>query len=350
MKNLIFFLLVLSFNSFASGSAPLWVLNPDMPDSGWYFDGFEQDRQGAWGVNCELQLANFTDAGTFMFCSLYTHDSNGIPIWYTFSGEYIPNSDVYAWREGRGLMGTLTSPLYYTAGAHCIPCGNTPNGGAVTTQKGTVVMKWLTPIRAEITVNNTTLTVSRMRFHDGLHKGNIDFVTQGWWQVFMQVDSGDSGDGSPTSYSSYNGLVQFEKVDSKQFEGTILYTENSVYYVSSDRPYTEFFSDSYYGSGLYSADQRVVLIYDPDSGHTIINQYTEGYPNLTSGCYGFVTSGVVRPQSSAVSTFYGTDDVRCNGQGVFPVDRKKDWFATLIYAGNSGDAIANNGKFVYEGF
>ncbi|HPI95387.1 MAG TPA: hypothetical protein PK055_05975 [Gammaproteobacteria bacterium] len=33
MKNVNFFLLVLSFNSFASGFSPLWVFNPDMPDT-----------------------------------------------------------------------------------------------------------------------------------------------------------------------------------------------------------------------------------------------------------------------------------------------------------------------------
>ena len=348
MKNLIFFLLVLSFNSFASGIAPLWVLNPDMPDTGWYFDGFEETYQGAWGVNCENQIVNFNASGTFMFCSLYTHDSTGVPVWYTFSGEYIPNEDVYAWREGRGLMGTLTSPLYHTAGAPCIPCGNTPNSGAVTTQKGTVVMKWLTPIRAEITVNNTTLTVSRMRFHDGLHKRNIDFVTQGWWQVYWQYDSGNSESGQATYYSDYKGVVQFEKMDSKQFEGTVLYTENSVYYVSTDRPYVEYYGGTIYSGGQYPSGRRIALIYNPDSGRTIINEYAEGYPNLTSICYAFTTSGVVRPQSSAVSTFYGTEDERCNGQGEYPVERKNNWFATLIYQGNAGDAISNNSNFVYE--
>ena len=347
MKTFLWLFLVLSFKSFGSGLVPLWVLNPDMPDSGWYFDGFEEDRQGAWGVNCELQLANFTDAGTFMFCSLYTHDSNGIPIWYTFSGEYIPNSDVYAWREGRGLMGTLTSPLYQTTGGHCIPCGNTSNSGANTTQKGTVVMKWLSPIRAEITVNNTTLIVSRMRFHDGLNTHNIDFLTQGWWQVYWQRDNGNTGNGLPNIYSSYKGLVQFERVDSKQFEDTVLYTENSVYYVSTDRPYVEYYGSDYYGGGQNPSGFRLVLIYDPDTGHTIINEFSDGFPDLTSTCYGFTTSGVVRPQSSAVSTFYGTEDERC-GQNVYQNERKKGWFATLIYAGNSGDAISNNGNFVYE--
>ena len=348
MKNLIFFLLVLSFNSFASGSTPLWVLNPDMPDTGWYFDGFEEDRQGAWGVNCENQIVNFNASGTFMFCSLYTHDSTGAPVWYTFSGEYVPNSDVYAWREGRGLMGTITSPLYETSDGHCIPCGNTSNGDANTTQKGTVVMKWLTPIRAEITVNNTTLTVSRMRFHDGLHKRNIDFVTQGWWQVIWQRDYSDIGNSEPDGYSSYKGIVRFEKVDNKQFEDTILYTENSVYYVSTDRPYVEYYGGTIYSGGQYPSGRRIALIYNPDSGRTIINEYAEGYPNLTSICYAFTTSGVVRPQSSAVSTFYGTEDVRCNGQGEYPVERKNNWFATLTYQGNAGDAIANNGNFVYE--
>ena len=99
---------------------PVAITTADLPDNGWYWAGASDEGVTGWGVNLEIQQASFTNSGNFLFGAFYTFDQDNKATWYTFSGEYIANTDVYAWREGTGNAGSFSGDIYLSDGGSCL--------------------------------------------------------------------------------------------------------------------------------------------------------------------------------------------------------------------------------------
>lgn len=173
MKTIMMLLMSLSV------TAELYMVNsPDIPQEGWYWN---PDGPG-WGLNMAIQPSTQGEFGYFVQGSAYTYKEDGTPIWYSFSGSYVPNEDVYAWRENRGSMGSLTSPIYETIGGNCLSCPH-QQASLVDNDLGEISFEWSDPLNMTMTVGGVTKNLKHFFFHKGLNNNNIEFITEKVWYV-----------------------------------------------------------------------------------------------------------------------------------------------------------------------
>ncbi len=327
------------FNCLAGGLEPIGVESADLPDNGWYWAGASNGVSG-WGLNIETQDANFSSTGTFMFGSVYTYDENGAPVWYTFSGEYNPNNDVYAWRDGNGVMGTLTSPLYKTSGGGCLTCVQSE---PVSTQEVyTVTITWANPLDATISLSSgASHDVSRMIWHSGIGAQDIDFITKGSFMLYWQ-DVNKEVSTNKILHTGYRGLVHFNKVvnPSEQLMQNSFYNENNLYYTSSADDNIFYKFSEFFGDSNNAITLEVILEYDINTRQVSLFGFSSSNDIIINGC-SFATRGYLRPSSSHESVLYGVNDQRCTSH-VIDDSLRHVVFATLSRVTNSSQAINNN--------
>lgn len=267
MKKLLLVLL-LSLSSLTSVAQELYVVDePDIAEQGWWW----LPSESGWGLNITIQPAGFSPSGYFMFGSIFTYDTDGKPTWYTFSGEYTPNSDVYSWREGRGVMGSFDGPLYVTDGGNCPTCPYSANTAQVS-DLGNISIKWSDPLNASMRIGDSDKEIVYQYYHAGLQANNADFITEGAWYVQSANDS-----------VAFKGLVEFESLD---LGDTLDWTNDDLYldpsynwYHSMNTPVIylrEFSGESIANVGaVFSSSYNeyfVLLAYNPENNiaHTFI--------------------------------------------------------------------------------
>jgi len=347
MKYLLLFFVFI--NAFAvDGRDPLPVEQGDIPDNGWYW-ALPSGGVSGWGLTVETQEGNFTDSGNFVFGAIYTFDENNQPIWYTFSGEYLANPDVYAWREERGVMGTLTSALYLTTGGSCLTCNQVNTVSSADSGLGELTIEWANPFEATLRIGNDVVhKVSRFNYNNPSLVYDISFITKGWWQVYFQSKGSDQ---TREDYYVAQGLVKFQQVSADNFSNSTFYNENYQYYINTDENSLRWEHMLVYGYYLYPPNKDLlVVIYDPETKKSMLLPLIGG---LYDNGYWFhrrcslVLEGYFKP-SKINSVFYGKKDDRCDLSDGVTQDDERGAFAYISYVGHAGDAILNNGVFTFS--
>lgn len=292
-------LLIMACFGFHVGAAPIIVDDPDLPESGWYW----QPQEGGWGLNCTIQPANFAASGQFVFCAIFTYDEDGNPKWYTMSGEYVPNPDVYAWREGRGPMGTFVSPLYESQGGACPTCQYVPPA-TDPSALGSMTIEWDDPLNGTMTIGGVQTPIVYQYYHAGLQANNADFITDGAW--YIQAAFHKEG---------YKGLITFSELDLNttadwDLDGLTLdpdikwYMSSSVTRMFAGLPISDPDSLITAQFGLYS----VLLGYNTNSNQAHLFSLLSFDDSTSVVVCGFETvesaKGILKPAVSSNSRFY----------------------------------------------
>lgn len=314
MKFIVIVLLVLSFNV-SSQFIDLdwddeWVVGyPDIAIDGWYWN----PEQAGWGLNVTIQEASFSPSGYFLFGSIYTYKEDGEPIWYTFSGNYEPHGDVYAWREGRGPLSVFEGDLLVSRGGSCPTCAYQVNSNE-SSGLGDIKITWSDPLNAQVEIGGVVQSVKHFYYHNGLNDNNIDFITDGAWYV--------DGILSNITYSPVSGLVQFKALPetdyhlfySDEFGWQFDFDSEKTYYISlSDQliNINSNSSDAWNSSLLieYDDNNNATKLFLLDGLRPELDGFTYlGYQN-NHGCFvnanfDFAFKGTFSPTSAERSVFY----------------------------------------------
>lgn len=331
------------------GRNPLPVSKPDLPDNGWYWAA-EQGGVPGWGLNLECQTADFSATGLFCFGAVYTYKPDGSQAYYTFQGDYQFNSDVWAWREKRGDMGSITATLYETANGGCLTCPQVAADG-FDAGLGALTVTWNDPINAVVSLNGVQHQVNRFRFHSGLPATDISFITKGWWQVYWQ----DSffGNSENERWRSARGLVRFEELDKSKLIGSPFHNENWLYFINTTENSLEWReNDCGYSCNTYASSYSLLIAYDPLNQDTYFFRSLDSDDNLIDDLLhltcDFLMGGKMRPESSKTNVFYAISDDRCISADKDTEERRRNSYLYMTNLGNVGEAVVNKGAFLFN--
>ena len=315
------------------------VDSPDIAQEGWYWE----PTGGGWGLNMTIQPSTQSPTGFYLQGASYTYDEDGKPTWFTFQNPYTPNEDVYAWREGRGPMGTFESLLAVSTNGGCLDCPTVPADVAAS-DKGTIRLEWSDPLNMTMTVNGTTKVLKHFFFHDGLNNPSTDFITQYPWFVhgvtYLSLFD---------TYIFIKGMAHFVTLSDDIRDKILLETPSFVFddtldwYVTEEHNITRFEStDNIFLNPSVRTDLNVVYIlmsYDKNTGSS--NLYTGSFENLASTDHWYLSycndvastsyNGILRPQVAQSSRFYfnnDTSDTNCTSHGL-DVNVKRQVFLDL---------------------
>lgn len=349
MKNLLFILLLLGISALSTAQLNV-VTEPDFPERGWWW----QPSQSGFGLNCDIQEVNFSAEGNFVFCAIFTYDETGAPKWYTMSGPYIPNEDVFAWREDRGLMGTFTSPLYESTGGSCPSCTYQPPN-TVESQLGSIEIAWKDPLNATMTIGGVSTDIVYQYYHAGLQANNADFITDGAWNIHASINT-----------TGFKGLAKFKKLNNQDIgnlinDGSVNLDLNLDWYISEiptlhltaglDTTISDpngFIFDEYnvyYPLIAYNSITNKAQIF-------LVLNFGEGNNlGVCSTNYSITASGILKPAVSANTRLYYAED----GLDICPNtsltdDQKRNIFVSMTRVPQGGDDLANLPAFQNRDF
>lgn len=360
MKQLITVLsMILSFgsalaeNHWMSGPAN----EPYVPNGAWYWD----PNKSGMGLNVTFQKSKHGSTGYLAFAAFYTYKDDGSQAWYTINGFYVPNEDVYEWREKRDVFGVsvkdaMTNPTTVEGAGGNYWGGDAPYMGRVDTQLletnngmplggphrpnniwayKDVSMVWRNPSEIDIYIDGDetpTHTFVRYNYHGDLRKGDADFLTNGFYKL-LGLRYGKLGNDVTAEY--IQSTMSFSKIDPLTYFGAgantdlfmnvTEFNENKSYYLSNQAVGRATFKMNDENSPeLFKSfettvrdKQFVVLVYDNDtqtiSGfdmNTVAGNPESGlYPKM--GDYKF--KGYLAPEDQGRLSMYPAACAHCNG-------------------------------------
>jgi len=316
------FILIISFSAIAQNDLYI-VDSPDIAEPGEYWE----PTGSGWGITINVQKTNtdFASSGYFLQGEVYTYKEDGTPVWYIFQGDYKPNSDVYAWREGRGPLASFESPIGISQNGGCLDCDHSPNSVSIT-DKGNIKLEWSDPITMTMTVNGVTKTLKNMFYHDGLNNNSADFITERLFFVHGVYSSHQN-----TNYFNFlKGVALFRLLENNEFleiqetnqSGIDLDSTLSWYLMKNstlDMAYTnEYRPLNVFEEDVESYQEGILLLgYDDDTGYAYVYPGTVSYWNdkfnyNLSTCNNNQTVaafvGLLRPAKAQTSRFYYNSD------------------------------------------
>lgn len=331
---------------------PKSVISADIPDNGWYWAAVSDKGVSGWGINIEVQQSSTNASGYFVFGAFYTFDENNKAIWYTFTGDYLPAPDVYAWRENRGEMGSVMADVKLSDGGSCLTCVPRISSTSELADVGPVTISWQNPMQASVFIGDIRHEISRFKWHNGAGVDDISFITNGWWQIYFQtkLKSRNMFNEPLSHYQTLHGLAKFESFDTSIFDNhdVAFYNPEHVYYISSESNFLN--ASSFYSYGhkfIIFSSQQLLLDYDPVSHRLSLHYYSRIKPYEVDYC-NYVISGYLRPSNTHNSVFYANNDERCDFADLSIDEDRRTAFAFMTHVGHIGDTIINNGLFTFN--